>query len=363
MMLRDLTGLIARAAESTEEGISISDMRLSGQPLIYVNKGFVEMSGFSAGEVLGKNCRFLQGPDTDRSQVDLLRQCIEKQNAGIFELLNYRKDGSSFWNRVSMVPLFDKTGELTHFVGIQSNITELKTSNQRLYEMNIEKNNFLGMASHDIRNPLTACNVYCELLSNQISDPKLLGYIDNIRTGNALIRRLVDDFLDYSKIEAGTLSLLFERRNIAKFLIEVLEPNALLAAEKDIRLTTRFAAESMEGNIDPSGITQVINNLIGNAIKFSPLGSTIIVSLETGDDSSIVVSIADDGPGIPEDERKNLFKAFASGSSKGSAGEKSTGLGLSIVQKIVRAHGGEVWWKESQRGKGSIFSFSLPVAV
>jgi PAS domain S-box-containing protein len=112
-----------RALAACAEGITIADARLPGQPLIYINAGFERLTGYSAAEVLGRNCRFLQGPATDPATVDLLRRAIREQREVTVQLINYRKNGTPFWNRLSITPVRDQAGLVTHLIGVQSDVT------------------------------------------------------------------------------------------------------------------------------------------------------------------------------------------------------------------------------------------------
>lgn len=127
-----LLSLLEKAANTTSEGITISTMSEADRPLIYVNEGFENLTGYSVEEVVGKNCRFLQGRDTEEAAIEEIRQAIKKGIECTVELLNYKKDGTPFWNRLSITPLKNDKGEVTHHVGIQSDITELKETKERL---------------------------------------------------------------------------------------------------------------------------------------------------------------------------------------------------------------------------------------
>jgi PAS domain S-box-containing protein len=127
-----------RAMGAAAEGIVISDPHQPDNPLIYVNDGFERLTGHSRSEVLGRNCRFLQGPGTDTTALELIRECIRERRECHVELLNYRKDGTPFWNRLSIAPLRDAKGRLTHFVGVQSDITARKLAEERLAAANTE---------------------------------------------------------------------------------------------------------------------------------------------------------------------------------------------------------------------------------
>lgn len=123
-----------RALAATEEGITISDPSLPDNPLIYANEGFERLTGYSVDEVIGRNCRFLQGPDTDPGTVDVIREALRLNRACTVEILNYRKDGTPFWNRLSITPVRDDTGKVTHHIGVQSDITARKNVEEALRE-------------------------------------------------------------------------------------------------------------------------------------------------------------------------------------------------------------------------------------
>jgi PAS domain S-box-containing protein len=127
-----ILSLLEKAVNASSEGITISSMSEEDQPLIYVNKGFEQLTGYAIADILGKNCRFLQGKDTEEEPVEELRRAIRNGDETTVELLNYTKNGKPFWNRLSITPLKNKEGKVTHYVGIQSDITELKETKKRL---------------------------------------------------------------------------------------------------------------------------------------------------------------------------------------------------------------------------------------
>jgi PAS domain S-box-containing protein len=141
-----------RALAATAEGITISDARLPDNPLIYANAGFERLTGYSVDEVLGRNCRFLQGPATDEATLDDLRAAIREQREITVQLLNYRKDGAAFWNRLSITPVRDSSGVVTHFIGVQSDVTAEKNAQDALQRANQQ----LEDANRSIRQDLDA---------------------------------------------------------------------------------------------------------------------------------------------------------------------------------------------------------------
>ena len=130
--LADQLALKDRALDVAAEGVTIADARLPDRPLIYVNEGFERVTGYPAAEVLGRNCRFLQGPDTDPAAVAEIRAAVAGERECVVEILNYRRDGTPFWNRLSITPVRDETGEVTHFIGIQSDVTARRKAEEGL---------------------------------------------------------------------------------------------------------------------------------------------------------------------------------------------------------------------------------------
>ena len=152
--------LLQKAANASSEGITISSMTEPDRPLIFVSDGFLNMTGYSRDEVIGKNCRFLQGQDTNESAVDKLRIAIANGEACTVELLNYSKNGTPFWNRLSITPIIDNNNTITHYVGIQSDISELRKNIDRL----INANNDLEIFKHRIINDLVQARTLQQFL-------------------------------------------------------------------------------------------------------------------------------------------------------------------------------------------------------
>ena len=125
-----------RALDVADEGITIADLRLADAPLIFVNQGFERLTGYAAEDVLGKNCRFLQGPGTDSSAADEIRQAIARRRSCVVEILNYRKDGTPFWNRLSITPVRDAAGEVSHYIGVQSDVSDRRAAEDALRAAN-----------------------------------------------------------------------------------------------------------------------------------------------------------------------------------------------------------------------------------
>jgi len=232
----------------------------------------------------------------------------------------------------------------------------------QLSRANASKNKFLGMAAHDLRNPLASIRGLAEFLRDGTVGPltddqlELLNLMHQAAQGMV---SLVNDLLDVATIESGELKLSLAPAR----LVEGIEKSVALHNLEAVRKRTHILFTEREADpvlmIDAAKIRQVIDNLLSNAVKYSPHGSTINVALHALPDGSYDVSVRDQGPGIPEGERDKLFKDFSRLSVKPTGGEKSTGLGLAICRKIVEAHGGTIV-ANNLPACGSEFRFTLP---
>jgi len=240
---------------------------------------------------------------------------------------------------------------------------ELAKKNAELERLNAQKNQWLGIASHDLRNPLEIVLVYSQFLREDLGgrlDPEHAEFIDKIERSSRFMLGLVNDLLDVSKIEAGRLDLDLEEVDLCGLIGRNLQLNRPLAERKGIGVEYDAPAGEVRALLDPGKTEQVLNNLIGNAVKFSPPGSLVRVRLRA-EGGRAVLSVEDEGPGVPAGEMGKLFQPFGRTSVRSSGGEKDTGLGLAIVKRIVEGHGGEI---EVERGAvgGAVFRVTLPAA-
>ncbi len=241
---------------------------------------------------------------------------------------------------------------------------ELAKRNAQLAHLNAEKNQFIGMAAHDLRNPLSIILGYSEFLradQGLATDPGKRQFIDAIRRSSEFMLELIDDLLDVTKIEAGKLVLSRVPIDLERLVRENVALNGLLAQGKGLHLAYHAEPALPNFMLDPWKIAQVLNNLIGNAIKASPRGGTVTVRLAR-DDEGAVVGVTDEGPGIAPEELDAIFRPFQQGSLGTVSGGKSAGLGLAIAQRIVRAHGGRLR-VEGHPPDGATFFVHLPQSL
>ena len=241
----------------------------------------------------------------------------------------------------------------------ESLLSRLKDSVNKLTEMDEMKNRFLGMAAHDLRNPLVSIRGLSELLldeNNTFSDGDVKEFIATMHDASQYMLSLVNDLLDTSVIASGNLTINLKKCSLKELVEKVVRANERLAENKQMKI--QLSLEDVpEFNIDPNRITQVVENLLTNAIKYSSPGSNIYVSLESVDDSA-KVGVRDEGPGISLEDQKKLFGGFQKLTAQPTGGESSTGLGLAIVKKMVEAHQGTLDI-ESQMEVGTTFSFKI----
>lgn len=358
-----------RAMEALTQGVLIADPRQPDSPIIYASPSFERMTGYKASEVIGLNCRFMQGKDTDPAAVAKLAQAINNRQSCTIELINYKKDGTPFWNELSMSPVFDIAGVLTHFIGVQTDVTERRRLEEQFRQS--QKMEAIGhLASgiaHDFNNILTVINGYSQLLlgSPQI-DASSKKFIQIIKDAGERSAALTTKLLAFGRkqiMSAHIIDINESLRNMEDMLKRVIGENVSLA--------TSYGGGTDHVFADPSQLDQVILNLCVNARDAMPDGGKITIETtnRTFDDSYIkihpyakpghyvMLSVSDTGIGMTEEVREHIFEPFFTTKDQ----SKGTGLGLSVVYGVVKQSGGfiEVY---SEPGHGTSFKIYFPSA-
>ena len=248
---------------------------------------------------------------------------------------------------------------------------ELKHARERLREMNEEKNEFMGIAAHDLRNPLGAITGYAEILIEEmeslqpsVPEPGARAVREagecagRIRETSRRMAEMVQNLLDANRIERGEMQLNLAPLDLSQTVAAVLETQRPRAVAKQQTLHWQNEAGAVSVLADATVLMQVIENLVSNAVKYSPTGKNIFVRLRRLQEGTLC-EVQDEGPGLSAEDQKKLFGKFARLSSKPTGGENSTGLGLSIVKKMVEAMNGRVWC-ESELGRGATFIVEFP---
>ncbi len=234
--------------------------------------------------------------------------------------------------------------------------------NEELKRVNDLKNVFLGIAAHDLRSPLGLI----EMAMTFLLDPTMGATAEESATVHRDVLQqsrymldLINELLDVTQIESGEFHLKKDAIALFEFMNDTIERHCKIAESKNTTITLDLAPEVTDSIMaDPARLRQVLDNLISNAVKYSPRGSTIEVRCKRVE-AEWVFSVADQGPGIRLEDRTRLFQAFSRLSARPTGGEKSTGLGLTIARRVVEAHGGTIG-VESVPGEGATFWFTLP---
>ncbi len=240
---------------------------------------------------------------------------------------------------------------------------EIEEKGKQLAVASQHKSQFLANMSHELRTPLNAILGYTELILDGIygeAPQKAQDVLKRVESNGRHLLGLINDVLDLSKIEAGQLTLTLTDYSMKDVLYNVFSAVEPLANDKKLGFKVEAQPDMPQGHGDERRLTQVVLNLVGNAIKFSDTGAVVIKATSTN--GSFTVAVQDNGPGISKADQGKIFEEFQQADNSATKKKGGTGLGLSISRRIVELHGGKLW-VESELGKGSVFSFTLPIQV
>jgi PAS domain S-box-containing protein len=361
------------AIANVTSGVTIADARQPDLPLIYVNQGFQKITGYSAREAVGRSCRFLQGEDREQPELEKLRKSLREADPCVVRLRNYKKDGTLFYNELHISPVRNEEDELTHFVGIQLDVTEqvkaresLERSEQRYrqalereQELNEIKTRFISMVSHEFRTPMTGIRSSAALVrkfGDKLGKEKINRHLINIDNSLKRMNRLLDDVLFFSRAEADKLKVNRTEVGLRTYFQKLIEGLAPIHPNREINFEDKLPEEDVFP-LDEHLLDHIFHNLIGNAVKYSPADSTVTCTASCTAET-VEIAIRDFGIGIPESDQHLLFEAFHRAGNVGA--RQGTGLGLNIALRAVELLGGNLTF-ESTQGQGSIFSVHLPI--
>ncbi len=392
---------LSQAIEQSPVSIIITDTEGN---IEYANPKFSELTGYSREEVIGKNPRILQSGKSFTDYKKMWKILLEgKTWVGLF--VNKKKTGGLFWESAIISPIKNSKGETINYVAVKEDITEkiaaekelekyrtelenlvkertkelafvnkrladqlekseiigkaIKESLEKERELNEMKSSFISTTSHEFRTPLASILSSIELLElygRKWDEEKYNTHIERIKNAIEYLTRLMDDVLILNKAETGKLQLNLSRVNLYKLCHRIIEEVKTLTNEKHT-ISCSYKMEEMEFQLDEKLIRFIINNLLSNAVKYSPEGGSVDLCIEKISNHLLIV-IKDEGIGIPERERSQLFNTFFRCSNTGSI--QGNGLGLSIVKKSVDIHGGTIILDESYKS-GARFVVTLPL--
>ena len=353
---------------------------LPGPRIVYANRSFCERTRYELDELVGQTPRMFQGPESDRTTLDRIRRALGQWESIRVELLNYNKDGTTFWSELHIMPIANEFGWYTHWLSVHRDVTERRQQHAELDRRNRElelakeeaeranqaKSAFLATMSHEIRTPLNGILGIASLLLDEGLDPEHQDLVRTIRTSGSALLGIINDVLDFSKVEAGHLELESRPFPLLECIEEVLEMVAPAAAEKGLDLGYLPEGGVPEWVVgDSARLRQVLLNLVGNAVKFTHAGEVaVFVSALADSDglTGIQLAVCDTGIGIPARHQDRLFRPFSQVDASITRRFGGSGLGLAISRRLVRLMNGSLT-VESVEGEGSTFSVQIPLPV
>ncbi len=359
-------GVFFAAIEMTRMPMILTDPRQDDNPIVFANNAFLDLTGYDLEEVLGRNCRFLQGSNTDRAVVDQIRTAVAETRAISVEVLNYRRDGSPFWNGVFIGPVYDEDGKLLFFFASQLDVSARKDAEANALQS--QKMEAIGQLTaglaHDFNNLLQVVNGSLELMAAKREDERAFKrYHDAAmvaaQRGTKLTAQLLS-FARRSRLEPRRIEI----SSMISSIVELLE--ATVGARVELQLNLRRRLPAIE--LDPMHLETALINVVTNARDAIEAGGTITIAtalrpvaadeipgLDAGD--HVFLQISDDGHGMPQAVLDRAREPFFTTKPKGAG----TGLGLAMVQGFVeQSHG--VLTLDSRDGEGTSVGFLFPIA-
>ncbi|WP_254432413.1 PAS-domain containing protein [Magnetospirillum sp. SS-4] len=356
---------LSRAVEQSPVSVVITDPRGN---IEYVNPKFVAVTGYGPDEVRGQNPRILKSGMTQDATYHDLWSTISDGRTWEGEMQNRRKNGELFWERASISPIRSPDGAVIHYLAVKEDITQRKQAEadlraawQAADEANRAKTVFLSHMSHELRTPLTAVLGYSEMMALEVAGPlppAYAGYVDSIVVSGRHLLAIIDEVLDITRIELGSYRIEQKPTDftaIGRECVAMLRPQCIAKA---IGIDMDEGA-AVRGGSDERAVRQILINLLGNAIKYTPRGGSITLAVGRGDDASVRLVIADTGCGIPADKLDHVFDPFQRVDPLRADPARGVGLGLAICHRLAGLLGGSIAI-ESRPGAGTTVTVVLP---
>lgn len=359
------------AMQTTRMPMLVTDPHQPDNPIVFANRAFIQMSGYAEAELLGRNCRFLQGDGTDRESVQAIREAVAARRDVTVEILNYRKDGTSFWNALYISPVFNKTGDLVYFFASQLDVSRRRDAEQALHQT--QKMEALGQLTggiaHDFNNLLQVMGGHIDLLTVRARADKLapadaLVSAEKLRAAVDKAATLTSQLLSFSRrqqLQGRVVNINQVVASLAVLLERTLGP--------DIRVMRDLADDLDNCRLDSTQFELALLNIVVNARDAMPAGGS--VSLRTAnvviqaDDGEVagalkpgryaVVTVSDSGAGIPAPLLPRVIDPFFTTKDEG----KGTGLGLSMAFGFAKQSGGALTLY-SEEGVGTTVRMYFP---
>ena len=352
--LTDELGKFQLAVENASDFIFITNPE---GLILFANKAAKEMTGFLPSEIIGQTPSIWEDGAAEESYADIWSKAGEEKTPFRGEVVSQRKNKEQFIGELNLSPITDSFGSVIFFVGIMRDITKAK-------EIDRAKNEFISMASHQLRTPLTTINLSVELLMRGISsiiNEKQHGYLKEIYSSARRMTDLISVLLNVSRIELGTFVVKEEVYDLVALADRIVEELDEHLKSKNLKLERQYGVPRLDINFDMNIFRIAFENLLTNAVRYTPTGGEVKIGLAVKGGKA-VVSVKDSGCGIPKDDLDKIFlKSYRSENAKKISSD-GTGLGLYIARSVARQAGAEITC-ESLESKGSTFYLSIPLNV
>ncbi|MCI0481343.1 MAG: cell wall metabolism sensor histidine kinase WalK, partial [Candidatus Dadabacteria bacterium] len=340
---------------SINDLVSIQDTK---RKIIKVNKAYSDFFKMTPDDIAGRQCYTVVHGTNDPCFNCPYDEALKKRQPVSIEYFEKR---FGLYLEVTVSPILSEDQKVTGTIHIVKNITDRKKSEEALMEAWALKSRFTSMVSHELRTPLTAIKEGISIVQDGTAgtlNDEQKEFLEMSKRNVDRLARLINDVLDYQKLESGKSEFKLEDNDMNEIIKEVGKSMALVANGKGLEMIVYLDEDLPKARFDRDKMTQVLTNLLNNAIKFTEKGEITITCAKNG--NNIQVKVQDTGPGIKEEDLSKLFRPFEQLETGGGRKTGSTGLGLAICKDIVERHNGKIW-AESEPGKGSTFFVTIPI--
>jgi len=321
----------------------------------YVNPAWERLNGYTAEEAISQSPRLVHSGLNSPDQYEDMWQTLRSGQIWRGELINRRKDETTYHGVITIQPILNEAGRIINFVGVQHDISALK-------EIDRLKSQFVSDVSHELRTPLTNIRLYLDLLHQTEDQTKESRYLETLSRESDRLAHLIDDLLDLSRLEAGATKFTPSSVDLNKLLSALVDDRQELAARQGLKLIIATDPKLPPALSDEQLLTQVFTNLLTNAMNYTPRGGEITLRTLVGSEDEWVIAVVEDtGIGIAPEEQPLIFGRFYRGQASRTTGTPGTGLGLAICKEIITLNQGHIS-VESEPGKGTRIIVQLPVA-
>jgi len=324
--------------------------------ILYANKAVEKITGYASEEVIGKTPRLWGGQMSEEFYKNFWKTIKEDKEIFEGEIKNVRKNGEEYIAETRVAPVTDDNGEVLYFVGIERDITKEK-------EVDRAKTEFVSLASHQLRSPLSTINWYTEMLidgnAGKINE-KQFQYLREVRSAKSRMAGIIDALLNVSRLELGTFTLEPEPTDICKLAESITKDYEQKIKEKSINFERVIGDDIPIMNVDRDLLMIIIQNLISNAVKYTQENGDIEFKIQRKD-PDLLIQVSDNGCGIPKDSQGKIFSKLFRASNVEQIDPNGNGLGLYIAKSILEKSNGEIWF-DSEEDVGTTFYVTIPLS-